>query len=118
MLTVTDLSTTCVVVFFTLTLKITTAQVVKTSVAVNNNSPIQEYIHLKDHTQPTYEMTIVIISILFVFYTMPSQCYLHVCFGLLESAPAGFSLENNIHVLQSEALHRVWHWVLLHCPDH
>ena len=29
----------------TLTLKMTTAQVVKTSVTVNNNSPIQDYVH-------------------------------------------------------------------------
>ena len=34
-----------------------TAQVVETSVTVNNNSPIQDYIHLDDHAQPTYEMT-------------------------------------------------------------
>ena len=36
----------------TLTLK----QVVETSVTVNN-SPIQDYVHPDDHTQPTYEMT-------------------------------------------------------------
>ena len=41
----------------TLTLKMTAAQVVKTSVTVNNNSPIQDYVHPDDHTQPTYEMT-------------------------------------------------------------
>ena len=35
----------------------TTAQVVETSVTVNNNSPIQDYVHPDDHTQPTYEMT-------------------------------------------------------------
>ena len=29
----------------------TTAQVVKTSVTVNNNSPIQDYVHLDDQTQ-------------------------------------------------------------------
>ena len=42
----------------TLTLKMTTAQVVETSVSVNNNSPIpsiQDYVHPDD--QPTYEMT-------------------------------------------------------------
>ena len=33
----------------------TTAQVVETSVAVNNNSPIQDYVHPDDHTQPTYQ---------------------------------------------------------------
>ena len=35
----------------------TTAQDVKTSVTVNNNSVIQNYVHPGDHTQPTYEMT-------------------------------------------------------------
>ena len=34
----------------------TTAQVVETSVTVNNNSPIQDYIHPDDQTQPTFEM--------------------------------------------------------------
>ena len=37
--------------------KMTTAQVVETSVTVNNNSPIQDYIHPDDQTQPTFEMT-------------------------------------------------------------
>ena len=41
----------------TLTLEMTTAQVVETSVSVNNNSPIQDYVHPDDHIQPTYEMT-------------------------------------------------------------
>ena len=35
----------------------TTAQVVETSVTVNNNSPIQEYVHPDDQTQPNFEMT-------------------------------------------------------------
>ena len=39
----------------TMTLKVTTTQVVKTSVTVNN-SPIQDYIHPDDHAPPTYEM--------------------------------------------------------------
>ena len=33
----------------------TTAQVVETSVTVNNNSPIQDYVHPDDQTQP-FEM--------------------------------------------------------------
>ena len=41
----------------TLTLKMTTAQVVETSVTVNNNGPIQNYVHPDDHTQPSNEMT-------------------------------------------------------------
>ena len=35
----------------------TTAQVVKTSVTINNNSPIQDYVHPDDQTLPTFEMT-------------------------------------------------------------
>ena len=34
----------------------TTAQVVETSVTVNNNSPIQDYVHPDDQTQPTFEI--------------------------------------------------------------
>ena len=41
----------------TLTLKMTTAQVVEMSVTVNNNSPIQDYVHPEDQMQPTFEMT-------------------------------------------------------------
>ena len=36
-------------------LKMTTAQVVETSVTVNNNSPTQDYVHLDDQTQPTFD---------------------------------------------------------------
>ena len=35
----------------------TTAQVVETSVTVNNNSPIQDYVHPDDQTQPAFEIT-------------------------------------------------------------
>ena len=34
----------------------TTAEVVETSVTVNNNSSIQDYVHPDDQTQPTFEM--------------------------------------------------------------
>ena len=44
------------VIQLTLNLKMTTARVVETSVTVNN-SPIQDYVHADDHTQPTFEMT-------------------------------------------------------------
>ena len=33
----------------------TTAQVVETSVTVNNNSPIQDYVHPDDQTQPGFK---------------------------------------------------------------
>ena len=39
----------------TLTRKMTTAQVVETLLTVNNNSPIQDYLHPDDQTQPTFE---------------------------------------------------------------
>ena len=39
----------------TLTMKMTTAQVVETSVTVNNNSPIQDYVHPDDQTQPAFD---------------------------------------------------------------
>ena len=42
----------------TFTGKMTTAEVVKTPVTVNNNSPIQDYVHPDDQTQPTFEMTL------------------------------------------------------------
>ena len=29
----------------------------RTSVNANNNSPVRDYVHRDDHTQPTYEMT-------------------------------------------------------------
>ena len=45
------------VIQLTLTLKMTTAQVVETPFTVNNNSPIQDYVHPDDQTQPTFEMT-------------------------------------------------------------
>ena len=32
----------------------TAAQVVETSVTVNNNSPVQDYVHPNDHTERTY----------------------------------------------------------------
>ena len=44
------------IIQLTLTLKMTTVQVVEPPVSVNNNSPIQEYVHPDDQTQPTFEM--------------------------------------------------------------
>ena len=40
----------------TLTLKMTTTQVVEMSVTVNNHTPIQDYVHPDDQTQP-FDMT-------------------------------------------------------------
>ena len=40
-------------------MKMTTAQVFETSVTVNNNRPIQDYVHLDDQTQPTFELLLL-----------------------------------------------------------
>ena len=40
----------------------TTAQVVETSVTVNNNSPIQDYVHPDDQTQPFEKKEIKVIA--------------------------------------------------------
>ena len=44
-------------------MKMTTTQVVKWSVTVNSNSPIQDYVHPDDETQPTFEIYIVVIQL-------------------------------------------------------
>ena len=49
-----NFSTSTDVIQLTLTLKMTTAQVVETSVTVNDNSPIQDYVHADDQTQPIF----------------------------------------------------------------
>ena len=49
------------VIQLTLTLKMTTAQVVETSVTVNNNSPIQDYVHPDDQTQPTLLLLLLLL---------------------------------------------------------
>ena len=45
----------------------TTVQVVETSVTVNNNSPIQDYIHPDDQTQPT----ILLLFLINIYDIMP-----------------------------------------------
>ena len=50
------------VIQLTWTLKMTTTQVFKTSVTVNNNSPIQDYVHPHDQTQPTFEGFITFVA--------------------------------------------------------
>ena len=50
------------VIQLTLTLKMTTAQVVETSVNVNNNSPIHDYVHPDDRPQSSYEHTKLLVK--------------------------------------------------------
>ena len=63
----------------------TTAQVVETSVIVNNNSPIQDYVHPDHQTQPTFEMTLrckpstkILISVWILSGKLPQSCFLHI----------------------------------------
>ena len=42
--------------------EMTTAQVVKMAVTVKNNSPIQDYVHPDDQTQPTLERIVHDVS--------------------------------------------------------
>ena len=82
-----------------LTLKMTTAQVVKTSVTVNNNSPIQDYIHLDNQTQPTFEMTPGFKPFTIVIY------YCRQCNDLMWSHVAVLQ-QLLLNRLQEIALHR------------
>ena len=54
LLTLLHISVTIIVIQVTLTLKMTTAQVVERSITLNNNSPILDYIHPDNQTQPTF----------------------------------------------------------------
>ena len=68
-------------------LKMTTTPVVETSVTVNNNSPIQDYVHPDNQTQPTFE-TSARANIVIWFWTESNsrfsswQCF-KSCFLLL-----------------------------------
>ena len=52
----------------TLTLKMTTAQVVETSVTANNNSPVEDYVHPDDQTQPTYLQLSCVVTTIYTIY--------------------------------------------------
>ena len=67
----------------TVTLKMTTAQVVETSVTVNNNSPIQDYVHQDDQIQP---FEIIIIAALKILFFEPLREH-----GLIEEVPPWYS---------------------------
>ena len=58
----------------------TTAKVVETSVTVNNNSPIQDYVHPDDQTQPTFETPNIVRFYMLCPFAHPVAC----CWMLLE----------------------------------
>jgi len=52
----------------------TTARVVETSITVNSNSPIQDYVHLVDHIQPFYDQLFLkTIKTMFVKYHVDEE---------------------------------------------
>ena len=55
----------------------TTAQVVETSVTINNNSAIQDYVHLDDQTQTTF----VFMMLFMLFFPMGVFLYHTLVFG-------------------------------------
>ena len=79
------------VIQLTLTLKMTTAEDVEMSVTVNNNSPIQDYVHPDDQTQPTFEIGLLLFANSSLdlqcnsFWLLPSCIVLFIlCFGYLQ----------------------------------
>ena len=54
-----------------------TAQVVETSVTVNNNSPIQDYVHPDDRTQPTFELFNKLHCTSKSFVVLCNKLYIH-----------------------------------------
>ena len=67
-------------ILLTLTLNMTTAQVVETSVTANKNSPIQDYVKTDEQTQPTFEMTPgfkpftnILLFICFIYFFLGSH---------------------------------------------
>ena len=49
---------------------------VKRKFTVNNNSPIQDYVHPDDQTQPTFEMTpgFKPFTVILLFFAVPAYC--------------------------------------------
>ena len=73
----------------TLTLKMTTVQVVETSVTVNN-SPIQDYVHPDDQTQPTFHFLYVYMWLKIIWHSrLPFSVVVGV--SLIDLKWVGFS---------------------------
>ena len=56
----------------------TTAQVVETSVTVNNNIPIKDYVHPDDQTQPTFSLKWLLgsnLSAQFIEWTQSQETF-------------------------------------------
>ena len=102
----------------------TTAQVVETSVTVNNNSPIQDHVHPDYQTQPTFKNTDVnlhsITGVPSVF-SLEKKLSLLLKHWTVVTSRVGHVLSiqfQDIHVVWSEANFYSWHLatkVILNC---
>ena len=70
----------------------TTALVVETSVTVNYNSPIQDYVHSDDQTQPTFIIEIVKL-------TKDEGTEEHHCFSRALEKTNVFNYLSSLHLL-------------------
>ena len=85
-------------------LTLTTAQVVETSVTVNNNSPIQDYVHPDDQTQPTFEILVLLQSCLYCFYLD------HNVFIFFTEFDQGIYFQNTVQALLGDYLGNSINW--------
>ena len=60
-----------------------TTQVVETSVTVNNDSPIQDYVRPDDQTQPTF--TIVLLQSVTAYFITKCDNLLQIALGMTKS---------------------------------
>ena len=72
----------------------TTAQIVETSVTVNNNIPIQDYVHPDDQIQPTFDMILVWVQSFHSIVSINQLATSEIAFDttllmFLSSAPRG-----------------------------
>ena len=90
----------------------TTAQVVETSVTVNSNSPIQDYVYLDDQTRPTFEKTPVLtpftVKTFYCNFQSKAELFLY---GKYESLLIRVSLLHKTYVLLVFICWLVWLFV-------
>ena len=85
----------------------TTSQFVETSVTVNNSSPIQDYVHPDDQTQPSFEMTPEFKPFTTLFYSQQHLFFICSNFFYLQQhflVAATFFICSNIFYLQRHFL--------------
>ena len=74
----------------------TTAQVVETSVTVNNNSPIQDYVHPDDQTLPTLLLLLLLLfsnqSLGTFFHRFPYSDSISVFVSMIPCPSSGFQI--------------------------